>query len=132
VVAVIELPDRLEVDQMGKLCKSHTFTSIVVSITASSVKICTLAATVGVEVECRGAVVLPVTSALPLGWLGLGVWGLLCRRRTSLSEPVAPTPSYSVARQGPTSLLMGWASPIWMRVKGPMGRCGEINPTFPP
>jgi hypothetical protein len=48
--------------------------------------------------------------------------GLHWRRRTSLSEPVAPTPSYSAARQGPTSLLMGWASPIRTRVKGPMGR----------
>jgi hypothetical protein len=37
---------------VGKLYKSHTFTSTVVSITASSVKICTLAATVGVKVEC--------------------------------------------------------------------------------
>jgi hypothetical protein len=52
---LIELQDRLVVDRVDKLCKSHTFTSTVVSITASSVKICTLAATVGVEVECRGA-----------------------------------------------------------------------------
>jgi hypothetical protein len=43
-------------------------------------------------------------------------------RRTSWSEPVVPTPSYSAARQGPTSLLTGWASPIRTRVKGPMGR----------
>jgi hypothetical protein len=51
------------------------------------------------------------------------VWsrGLQWRRRTSLVEPVAPTPSYSAARQGPTSLLTGWASPIRTRVKGPMG-----------
>jgi hypothetical protein len=40
---------------VGKLCKSHTFTSTVLSFAASSVKICTQAATVGVEVECGGA-----------------------------------------------------------------------------
>jgi hypothetical protein len=51
------------------------------------------------------------------------VWSeeLQWRRRTSWSEPVAPTPSYSAARQGPTSLLTGWAFPIRTRVKGPMG-----------
>jgi hypothetical protein len=48
--------------------------------------------------------------------------GLLWRRRTSYPEPVAPTPSYSVARQGPTSLLTGWASQIRTRVNGQMGR----------
>jgi hypothetical protein len=71
---------------------------------------------------CGGAVVLPVASALPLGRLGLGVGKLLWRRRTSCPEPMAPTPSYSAARQGPTSLLTDWASPIRTRVKGPMGR----------
>jgi hypothetical protein len=64
----------------------------------------------------------PIASAPPSGsvavWSGVLQW----RQRTSWSEPVAPTPSYSVARQGPTSLLTGWASPIRTRVKGPMGR----------
>jgi hypothetical protein len=72
----------------------------------------------------------PVASTLPLSRLGLGVGKLLWRRRTSCPEPVGPTPSYSAVRQGPTSLLTGWASPIRMRVKGPMGG-GEINLTFP-
>jgi hypothetical protein len=48
---------------------------------------------------------------------------------------VAPTPSYSVVRQGPTSLLTGWASASGCEsraqwVVGPIG--GEINLTFSP
>jgi hypothetical protein len=66
-------------------------------------------------------VVLPVTSAPPSEsvrvWSGMLQWW----RRTSLSEPMAPTPSYSVARQGPNSILTGWASPNRTRVKGPIG-----------
>jgi hypothetical protein len=80
---------------------------------------------------------LPFASAPPSRSVRVWSRGLQWRRRTSLSEPVAPTPSYSAARQGPTSLLTGWASPIWTRVKGPgqgptrpIG--GEINPTFSP
>jgi hypothetical protein len=64
----------------------------------------------------------PVASASPSRSAGVLEWGLQWWRRTSLFEPVAPTPSYSAARQGPTSLLTGWASPIRTRVKGPMGR----------
>jgi hypothetical protein len=52
---LIESPNRLGVDRVGKLCKSHTFTSTVASFATSSAKICTLAATVGVEVECGDA-----------------------------------------------------------------------------
>jgi hypothetical protein len=68
------------------------------------------------------AVVHPIASARPSGTVRVSVVGLQWRRRTSSSEPVVPTPSYSAARQGPTSLLMGWASLIRTRVKGPMGR----------
>jgi hypothetical protein len=67
------------------------------------------------------AVVHPIASARPSGTVRVSAVGLQWRRRTSSSEPVVPTPSYSAARQGPTSLLMGWASPIRTRVKGPMG-----------
>jgi hypothetical protein len=42
------------------------WTSTVESCTGSSVKICARAATVGVEVESRGAVEHPVASARPL------------------------------------------------------------------
>jgi hypothetical protein len=55
LIPLIESPNRLGVDRVGKLCKSHTFTSTVASFAASSVKICTRAATVGVEVECGDA-----------------------------------------------------------------------------
>jgi hypothetical protein len=75
------------------------------------------------------AVVHPIASARPSGTVRVSGVGLQWRRRTSSVEPVVPTPSYSAARQGPTSLLMGWAFPIRTRVKGPMGRGGEINPT---
>jgi hypothetical protein len=63
----------------------------------------------------------PIASAPPSR--SVRVWSeeLQWRRRTSSIEPVAPTPSYSAARQGPTSLLTAWASPIRTRVKGPMG-----------
>jgi hypothetical protein len=92
----------------------------------------------GSDAQCRrrrwrrgpvaAAVGHPVASAPPSGSVRVWSGGLQWRRRTSWSEPVAPTPSYSAARQEPTSLLTGWASPIWTWVKGPMGRW-EINPT---
>jgi hypothetical protein len=63
----------------------------------------------------------PSLRRLPLRSVRVFEWGLQWRQRTSWSEPVAPTPSYSAARQGPTSLLTGWASPIRTRFKGPMG-----------
>jgi hypothetical protein len=78
---------------------------------------------------------LPIASAPPFGsvrvWSGVLQW----RRRTSFSGPVAPTPSYSAARQGPTSLLTGWASRFGCESRaqwavGPIG--GEINPTLCP
>jgi hypothetical protein len=69
-----------------------------------------------------GLVRHPVASAPPSRSARVLEWGLWWRRQTSWSEPVAPTPSYSVARQGPTNLLTGWASPIRTWVKIPMGR----------
>jgi hypothetical protein len=57
-----------------------------------------------------------------LGRLGFGVGGYSGGGEPRFFEPVAPTPSYSAAQQGPTSPLTGWASPIRTRVKGPMSR----------
>jgi hypothetical protein len=122
LLPLIHLPDRLGVDRVGKHCVWHTFISIVVSFTGSLVKICTRAVTVGVEVECGGAVEHPVSSARPSGSVRVCSGELQWRRQTSCLEPVAPTLSYSAGRQGPTSLLTGWASPIRTRIKAPMGR----------
>jgi hypothetical protein len=57
--------------------------------------------------------------------------GLQWRRRTSLVEPVAPTPSYSAARQGPhqPSNVLGVPDPDASQGP-PIG--GEINPTWTP
>jgi hypothetical protein len=63
----------------------------------------------------------PSLQHLPLGRLGFGV-GCYSGGGEPRSLSVAPTPSYSAARQGSTSLLTGWASPNRTRVKGPMGR----------
>jgi hypothetical protein len=66
-------------------------------------------------------VVLPIASTRLSRSVRVRSGMLQWRRRTSWSEPVAPTPSYSAARQGPTSLPTGWASLIRTRAKGPMG-----------
>jgi hypothetical protein len=78
------------------------------------------------------AAVHPIASARPSGMVRVSGVGLQWWWRTWLSEPVAPTASYSAARQGPTSLLTGWASRSGRESRaqwavGPIG--GEINPT---
>jgi hypothetical protein len=121
---LIGSPDRLGVDQAR--WTMEIIPRVPVPSLVLLMELCAMAATrsagTTMTATCGGAVVLPVASELPLGRLGLGVGKLLWRRRTSCPEPMAPTPSYSAARQGPTSLLTDWASPIRTRVKGPMGR----------
>jgi hypothetical protein len=56
------------------------------------------------------------------------VWsrGLQWRRRTSSVEPVAPTPSYSVARQGPHQPSNGLGVPDPDASQGPNGPLGPL------
>jgi hypothetical protein len=131
-MSVIESADHLEVDQAGLYCEWHIFTSTVASFPTSSVKISARAATVGVEVECGGASGASYRFSTPSRSARVRSVGLLWRWRTSCPEPVAPTPSYSAARQGPTSLLTSWVSPIRTRIKGQWAVGGEINLTFSP
>jgi hypothetical protein len=122
----IDLPDRLGVDRVGEHCVNHT------SSPCSHLWFCRWCSALASDVRCRhgrrrrgpvaASVEHPVASAPPSRSARVLQWGLQWRWRTSLSEPVAPTPSYSAAQQGATSLLTGWASPIRTRVKGPMGR----------
>jgi hypothetical protein len=52
--------------------------------------------------------------------------GLQWRRRTSLVEPVAPTPSYSAARQGPHQPSNGLGVPDPDASQGPNGPLGPL------
>jgi hypothetical protein len=61
-------------------------------------------------------------STSPLGRLGFGVGGYSGGGEPRHLSSWPPLPLICAARQGPTSLLMGWAFPIRTRVKGPMGR----------
>jgi hypothetical protein len=125
MLCVIESPDWLWVDRVGLSCEWHT------SKSCTRLWFCRWCSALGSDVQWRHGRRREV-----LWWRGgasrrfstpsrsVRVWSgvLQWRQRTSLVELVAPTPSYSAAWQGPTSLLMGWASPIRTRVKGPMGR----------
>ena len=63
---------------------------------------------------------LPVASAHPQ--IGLGFFGGFGgARRTSCCVPPASTSLYSVAQQGPTNHVLGWAPPIRARIKGLIG-----------
>jgi hypothetical protein len=85
-------------------------------------KICTRAATVAVEVECGGAGGASRRFSTPSQSARVRSVGATVAAANLVSRAAAPTPCYSDARQGPTSLLPGWASPIRTRVKGLMGR----------
>ena len=70
---------------------------------------------------------LPVASAHPQ--IGLGFFGGFGgARRTSCCVPPASTSLYSVAQQGPTNHVLGWAPPISARIKGLIARLiGELH-----
>src|SRR6185312_16300388 len=64
------------------------------------------------------------STSLSIG-LGLGRWDTVATTNL-VSCAVVPTSSiYGTARRGPTSRLLGWASPIRTRVKGPVA----VGPT---
>jgi len=68
---------------------------------------------------------LPVATAPPLDRSRFGRWGTVAVANL-MSSAVVPTSSiYGTARRGPTSRLLGWASPIRTRVKGPVA----VGPT---
>ena len=63
---------------------------------------------------------IPPLAASPVDRLGFG-GGETVAATKPLPEPLIPPPLYRAARRGPTSLILGWASPIRTRVKvGPV------------
>jgi hypothetical protein len=67
-----------------------------------------------------------IASAPPSRTVRVWSGGLQWRRRTSLSEPVAPTPSYSAARQGPHQPSNGLGVPDPDASQGPNGPLGPL------
>jgi hypothetical protein len=114
------------VDRAGLYCEWYT------SNPCTLLWFCWWSSALGSDAQCRrgrrqrdpvvASMGHPVASAPPSGSVRVWSGELQWRRRTSCPEPVPPTPSYSAAQQGPTSLLTGWTSPIRTRVKGLMGR----------
>jgi len=63
---------------------------------------------------------IPPLAASPVDRLGFG-GGETVAATNPITEPLIPPPLYRAARRGPTSLILGWASPIRTRVKiGPV------------
>ena len=79
----------------------------------------------GVEVD-DGVVVLwrrlPVASAPPLDRIRVRTVGIVAATNLVSCAAVPTSSIYGTARQGATSHLLGWASPIRTQVKGPVGR----------
>ena len=58
---------------------------------------------------------IPPLAASPVDRLGFG-GGETVAATNPITEPLIPPPLYRAARRGPTSLILGWASPIRTRV----------------
>ena len=61
-------------------------------------------------------------SAPSLDWIRVRTMGIVAATNLVTSAAVPTSSIYSTARRGPTSHLLGWASPIRTRVKGPVRR----------